>query len=217
MIEYEIKRSRRKTLAIHIKPDGKIEVRCDYSVKDTIIQDFVKSKEKWINKHLESIAQREKKPLVYGEKALYLGKEYEITAANGKSYFDGKRIYINRNADIYAVLGNFYKTAAQKILPDMVHSKEQMMNLYANKIGVTSAKTRWGSCSGKNNINFSWRLMMAEPEVIKYVIIHELAHIKEKNHSKRFWKLVEKYEPYYREKQDKLKHLADRINIDGWE
>lgn len=217
MIEYEIKRSRRKTLAIQIKPDGKIEVRCDYSVKDAVIRDFVQSKAKWINKHLERIASREKTPLVFGSKTLFLGKEYEITASDGQSYFDGKRIYINKNADIYNVLGNFYKASAQKILPDMVHRKEQIMNLYANKIGVTAAKTRWGSCSGRNNINFSWRLMMAEPEVIDYVIVHELAHIKEKNHGKRFWRLVEKYEPNYIEQKNKLKQLADRLTADCWE
>lgn len=217
MIEYEIKRSRRKTLAIQIKPDGKIEVRCDYSVKDAVIRDFVQSKAKWINKHLERMASREKTPLVFGSKALFLGKEYEITALDGQSYFDGKRIYINKNADIYNVLGNFYKASAQKILPDMVHRKEQIMNLYANKIGVTAAKTRWGSCSGRNNINFSWRLMMAEPEVIDYVIVHELAHIKEKNHGKRFWRLVEKYEPNYIEQKNKLKQLADRLTADCWE
>ncbi|MGN0107179.1 MAG: M48 family metallopeptidase [Hominilimicola sp.] len=217
MIEYEIKRSRRKTLAIQIKSDGKIEVRCDYSVKDAVIRDFVQSKEKWINKHLERIATREKTPLVFGSKALFLGKAYEITASDGQSYFDGERIYINKNTDIYTVLGSFYKASAQKILPDMVHRKEQIMNLYANKIGITSAKTRWGSCSGRNNINFSWRLVMAEPEVIDYVIVHELAHIKEKNHGKRFWKLVEKYKPNYIEKQNKLKQLADRLTTDGWE
>lgn len=217
MIEYEIKRSQRKTLAIQIKPDGKIEVRCDYSVKDAVIRDFVQSKEKWINKHLERIATREKTPLVFGSKALFLGKEYEITASDDRSYFDSEKIYINKNADIYAALGSFYKTAAQKFLPDMVHSKERIMNLYANKIGITAAKTRWGSCSGRNNINFSWRLMMAEPEVIDYVIVHELAHIKEKNHGKRFWQLVEKYEPNYREMQNRLKLLADRLTADGWE
>jgi hypothetical protein len=217
MIEYEIKRSRRKTLAIQIKPDGKIEVRCDYSVKDDVIRDFVQSKEKWINKHLERTASREKTPLVFGSEALFLGKEYEITASDSQSYFDGKRIYINKNADIYNVLGNFYKASAQKILPDMVHRKEQIMNLYANKIGITAAKTRWGSCSGRNNINFSWRLMMAEPEVIDYVIVHELAHIKEKNHGKQFWRLVEKYEPDYRERKNKLKQLADRLIADCWE
>jgi hypothetical protein len=91
------------------------------------------------------------------------------------------------------------------------------MNLYANKIGITAAKTRWGSCSGRNNINFSWRLMMAEPEVIDYVIVHELAHIKEKNHGKQFWRLVEKYEPDYRERKNKLKQLADRLIADCWE
>ena len=138
MIEYEIKRSRRKTLAIQIKPDGKIEVRCDYSVKDTVIRDFVQSKEKWINKHLELIATREKTPLVFGSKALFLGNEYEIAASDDRSYFDSEKIYINKNADIYAALGSFYKTAAQKFLPDMVHSKERIMNLYANKIGITA-------------------------------------------------------------------------------
>ena len=91
------------------------------------------------------------------------------------------------------------------------------MGLNANKISITSAKTRWGSCSGKNNLNFTWRLMMAEPEVIKYVIIHELAHIKEKNHGKRFWTLVEQYEPEYKTKKEKLRQLAIRLDCDGWE
>lgn len=110
-------------------------------------------------------------------------------------------MYIQKGTNIYDALAEFYRSKAKELIPDMVHTSEIVMGLNANKISITSAKTRWGSCSGKNNLNFTWRLMMAEPEVIKYVIIHELAHIKEKNHGKRFWTLVEQYESEYKAKR----------------
>ncbi len=77
--------------------------------------------------------------------------------------------------------------------------------LYAGKMGVTfekiklsSAKTRWGSCSPKNNLNFNWRLIQAPTEILDYVVIHELAHLLERNHSPRFWAQVARYCPHYK-------------------
>lgn len=217
MTEYEIKRSKRKTIEIHITSDGRVEVRCPMRVNRFIVDEFVKSKEKWIEKHLTAINNRCKTPLEIGGKMLFLGKEYPICENESRSYFDGETMYIQKDADIYAALAEFYRIKAKELIPPIVHRAESRMGMYANKISITSATTRWGSCSDKNNLNFSWRLMLAEPETIEYVTIHELSHIKEKNHGKRFWQLVERYMLDFKVHKEKLRQLAERLNSDGWE
>ncbi len=91
------------------------------------------------------------------------------------------------------------------------------MDVKPIKIGITSAKTRWGSCSGKNSVNFSWKLIMADDKTIDYVIIHELTHIKQHNHSKKFWNIVESIMPDYSEQKKKLKILGEKLNKENWE
>ncbi len=216
MIQYEVIRSDRRTLVICITKDAKVKVRCNYKTKDTAIKEFVRSKEAWIKKHLDNISKQTLKPLEYGSYVLYLGTEYKIFSTNKESYFDTTAFYINENSNIYKELEAFYKNKAKEILPEMVHKKESSMGLYAAGIKITSASARWGSCSGKNNLNFPWRLMMAGPEVINYVIVHELAHIKEKNHGIKFWQLVEKFEPDYKIKQEQLRMLEKRIRQECW-
>lgn len=94
---------------------------------------------------------------------------------------------------------------AKEILPEKVRHFESIMGLHPEGITVTGAKTRYGSCSGKNAVCFSWRLMSYPDEAIDYVVIHELAHIKHHDHSKKFWSLVEKYCPDYKERRKLLK------------
>lgn len=90
-------------------------------------------------------------------------------------------------------------------LPRRVEYYSEKMGLYPTSVKITSAATRFGSCSGKNSICFSYRLMLYPPEAVDYVVVHELAHIKEKNHSARFYALVEMYMPDYREREKLLK------------
>ena len=90
------------------------------------------------------------------------------------------------------------------------------MNVTPIAVKVNSAKTRWGSCSGRNSINFSWRLIMADDDVIDYVIVHELAHIKEHNHSDRFWAVVASVLPDYKMRQAKLKILQKKLASEDW-
>ncbi|MBQ1183890.1 MAG: M48 family metallopeptidase [Clostridia bacterium] len=97
------------------------------------------------------------------------------------------------------------KAKAKEILPERVKFWSEKTGLKCTKITVTSAKTRFGSCSGKNSISFSYLLMRHPIEVVDYVVLHELAHTKHHNHSKRFWNLVEKYMPDYKSKRDLLK------------
>ena len=83
-------------------------------------------------------------------------------------------------------------------LPPKVQHYAKLMNLYPTGLKITSARTRFGSCSGKNSICFSWRLMDYPELAIDYVVVHELAHRREMNHSKAFWKIVEQYKPNYK-------------------
>ncbi|MBE6762161.1 MAG: M48 family metallopeptidase [Ruminococcaceae bacterium] len=87
---------------------------------------------------------------------------------------------------------------AKEILPKRVEYYSKIMQLYPKSIKINHAKTRFGSCSSQNNINFSVYLMLYPVEAIDYVVVHELAHIKYKNHQKEFYNLVEKYLPNYK-------------------
>ncbi|MGM0534380.1 MAG: M48 family metallopeptidase [Campylobacterota bacterium] len=101
----------------------------------------------------------------------------------------------------------FYTHAGRKYLPARTQELAQTTGLLPQAVKVTKAKTRWGSCSGKNNINLSCYLMKLPKEVIDYVIIHELCHIVHKNHSKRFWREVAKHEPLFRQKIATLRRI----------
>lgn len=85
---------------------------------------------------------------------------------------------------------------------------EQIMGLSANHITIKNQKTRWGSCSSKKNLNFNYRLAYMPQEILDYVVIHELAHLRHMNHSKQFWALVEQYLPDYRERRRWLKEYG---------
>lgn len=94
---------------------------------------------------------------------------------------------------------------AKNVLPERVAYYSKIMGVTPTHISVTRAKTRFGSCSGKNAVSFSCRLMLYPPEAVDYVVVHELAHIRHHNHSAAFWREVEKYMPDYRLRQRLLK------------
>jgi len=87
---------------------------------------------------------------------------------------------------------------AKQLIPQRVEHYAKLYNINYNKIKITSAKKRWGSCSARGNLNFSWRLVLTPPEIIDYVVIHELCHVVHHNHSKRFWALVAQICPNYK-------------------
>lgn len=98
-----------------------------------------------------------------------------------------------------------YRKRAQKILPEKTAFYAEKLGVTFGKISIREQKTRWGSCSSKGNLNFNWRLMLAPDEVIDYVVVHELAHRKEMNHSKAFYQIVESVFPDYKNRQKWLK------------
>ena len=227
MRRYTITRSNRKTIAIKINKDSSLEVKAPVNLPKDKIDAFVNSKEKWIAKHSERIFNnyflKKQFELNFGDFVLLRGQNNQIKSFNGKTaiYNSYKKIFfIPETAEknqIKAIVIELYKKIAHNHINKRVNYFKNKMDVKPIKIGITSAKTRWGSCSGKNSVNFSWKLIMADDKTIDYVIIHELAHIKQHNHSKKFWNIVESIMPDYSEQKKKLKILGEKLNKENWE
>lgn len=99
------------------------------------------------------------------------------------------------------------RRAAQEKIPQLVREYSDIMELKPTSVKITSAKSRFGSCSAKNGLCFSWRLMAYPEEAVRYVVVHELAHIAQHNHSPAFYAVVKKYMPDYKERQKLLKNI----------
>lgn len=223
MINYNLIRSKRKTIALYIK-DGELEVRAPLRVSKSQIEKFIVSKEHWISNKLaqsqERLDKRESFNLNYGDKILLLGQEYPIIAVGGNRFgFNGKMFYMPQGMDSEEIKDaciKLYRDLARVNITQWVTMFSEIMGVTPTAIRITGAKTRWGSCSGRKSINFSWFLIMADREVVEYVIVHELAHIKEMNHSKDFWAIVESVLPDYRERKARLKELQKRLATESW-
>ena len=221
---YTLVRAKRKTLAIHITKDAAVEVRAPLKMPLSYIDRFVASKESWIRQRLaERIRVREAKAaftLDYGDTVWLYGRPYPLVATDGRRpIFDGVafRIPAGMEADrIKEAVIRVYKQTARSVVADKLVSFAARMHVEPAGFHITSAGTRWGSCSAKRSLNFSWRLMMADEEVIDYVVVHELAHIRELNHSPRFWAHVEAVLPDYRARQHRLKQLQSRLSVQDW-
>jgi len=225
MIPYKLVRSRRKTVAIHITKNAEVEVRAPLIMPKSEIDKFVAEKEKWIETHLTQRKDINNEKisftLTYGDMILLRGKMYYIRAKDGTNAgFDGECFYLppNLNSDIIKrTVIQIYTAMAKFIIKNSVNEYSKRMNVIPTAVRIMNAKTRWGSCSGKNRINFSWRLVMADDDVIDYVVVHELAHTIEHNHSPRFWAIVNKILPDYKQRQNKLKLLQKQLAVQDWD
>jgi predicted metal-dependent hydrolase len=224
MIDYTLMRSRRRTVAIHIR-DGGVEVRAPLHASKAELDKFVASKERWIAEHLAqsqaTAARRGAFTLNYGDTVTLRGAEYPLTAKDGtRAGFDGEQFYLPPNLtpeQIKALVVQVYRRLAKLHLTERVSHFAGLMNVAPTAVKVNDAKTHWGSCSAKKSLNFSWRLVMADDAVIDYVVVHELAHITELNHSARFWAIVASILPDYKAQQVRLKELQRRLNAEDWE
>lgn len=190
----EIKKSLRKTLSLSVDRTWKLIVKAPYFVSKKTIEDFIERNKNWIEEKTKNIISNIKKFNEW-EKFYFFWEEYELKYSDKykKIYFDWINFFINSDFknESKLLFENFYKKEAKKYISKRLDEISKIYNLYYNKLSITSAKTRWGSCTSKKNINFSYRLIMAPIKTIDYVIVHELAHLKHMNHSKIFRQEVE--------------------------
>lgn len=224
MTTYTLTRSNRKTLALYVR-GGEVEVRAPLKASKRDIDIFVASKEKWISDKLAQSYQRQEQrqsfALNYGDIVLYRGKRCQIAAKPGDRVgFGDGRFYMPPNLnseEIKHTCIRIYRMLAKRDLTEKVLKFAKQMGVTPAAIKINGAKTRWGSCSGKKNLNFSWKLIMAEDALIDYVVVHELAHMTEMNHSERFWAIVEGVFPDYKVRQNRLKVLQEKLCTENWE
>ncbi len=170
MREYKLIRSNRRTLALEIGRDLSLTARAPMKMPISVIEDFIKKQDKWIEKKLAVMKDREVKSAELSDEKI-----------------------------------SELKAKAKEILPKRVAYFSEIMGLNPAGVKITSAKKRFGSCSGKNSLCFSYQLMLYPQEAVDYVVVHELAHIKHHNHSKQFYGLIEKYLPDYKAREKLLK------------
>lgn len=175
--EVRVIKSNRKTISLEIKSDLQIIVRVPRQMTETQIQEFLKKKSGWIEKHLTKI---ERQAEAFAEPLTQ--KETETLAQE-----------------------------ALEDLPVRVKRYAPLVGVTYGRITIRNQRTRWGSCSSKGNLNFNCLLMLCPPEIRDYVVVHELCHRREMNHSPRFWAEVEKILPDYKEKQKWLKENGGRL------
>jgi len=220
-IIFNLQRNKRKTVSIYVEPTGEINVLAPEKISEDDLNQIIEKKRYWIHKSLlemellnETKVEREIKN---GEGFLYLGKSYKLKILkNLKTPLTLRqgRFYLDKDSSINAQkhFKEFYKNKGR------IHISARI-EYFKNKIGVNPPQlrvmelgNRWGSCSGRY-INFHWKVMMAPMKIIDYVIVHELAHLIETNHTDKFWELVESVIPDYKQKKEWLKTNGANLNI----
>ena len=174
-------RSSRRTLSLQVKNDGQVIVRAPRHVTLQEIAAFVRKNSAWLHKHLEKVR-----------------KEKELNAALPVQPLTMEDI--QKLAD-----------EALRVIPGRVAHFAPLVGVTYGRITVRNQRTRWGSCSSKGNLNFNCLLMLAPPGILDYVVVHELCHRKEMNHSPKFWAEVAKVMPDYKERQKWLRTEGSNI------
>lgn len=215
--KYTIKRKNKNFARVSVKNTGEVVLECYRKMTDEQIIAYLKEREEWIEQTIKKLAEMYH-PLTYGEKVLYLGKEYLIKETPSKdAFFDEDSFYINQDQNIFKTLSNTFEKEAYKIIGELLEKKSKEMNLHYNSYRITSAKYQVGACKKKITGNdapdlvFSWRLVSCPMDVIEYVVVHELAHIKEHNHENTFWEFVEKYIPNYKKLELQLDEIWEKV------
>lgn len=213
-------RSKRKTVAIFVGGDGSVEVRAPLRVPLARIQAFVDEKAGWIRqKQAEAVQQQEAgvRRFRSGGKFPYLGKVYPlrvVTWQRSALELEGGRFCLKAGSLPRArqVFEGWYRARARQVLAQRVQYWAARMGVKPGSLRIGSARTRWGSCSSRGTLSFPWRLVLAPPEIVDYVVVHELAHLAQRNHSPAFWAVVAGAMPDYKQRRKWLKQHGGELS-----
>ncbi len=216
---YKIQKSKRRSLALQITPAGELIVKTPLHLPERLIDKFLNEHEDWIKEKLEKIKKRPKTPshtYANGDIFLFLGQEVklqvgdfkEISVSNGSLFFPIGLLF-----RIQKEIENFYIREARQLITSQTEKFAKEMGTSFREITFSDTRSQWGRCTVDNRLQFSWRLIMAPLLTLNYVVIHELAHTAEKNHSRAFWSTVRKYTPSYKQQIKWLHDNGTRLII----
>ncbi len=211
--------SARRSISLEVGKDGMVTLRAPKRAPDTLLRSFFEEKRVWTEKQVAKQLARGLKSKRYfkeGEIFHYLGEGYPVRLrAAGLRFEMCEAFWIHKASELKAksLMEAWYKKRARQIFHERLDHYATAMNLPYSRLRLSSARTRWGSCRG-DGINLNWRLVMAPIQVIDSVIIHELAHIRHKNHGKHFWNLVHTHCCDYKTHDKWLKQNAHLVAWD---
>lgn len=229
------RRSFRRSLSIQLYPDKPIKVIAAQGVSQKFILDFLLAKETWIERTFQKFSVERKKfpdkKIRATERFPFLGvaKGLKIVITLNKKSFVSvteEHLLLHIPRDQWSAealseehpgalqeLRHFYKREATSFLTERVEFWANQMGLFPQQLKFREPKTRWGSCSSQKCINLNWRLIVFKPEIIDYVVVHELAHLQHMNHSEKFWDLVARYVSNYKELSRQLKESQSMVEF----
>jgi predicted metal-dependent hydrolase len=216
----KIVRSHRRTIALVITPDAHLVVRAPIRAPAVMIDEVVREKSDWIRK---KIAEMKSRPQAVshayeeGEIFWFLGRPYplHIVDDSGAGIQRTDRLFVPRTIkpDIRSVIQHWYMTEAHKEIHSRCMWFSMMTGYSPVSVRITDAHQRWGSCNHEGGLNFSWRLIQAPLSIVDYVIVHELVHLRQPDHSPKFWAKVEALMPDYKRRRDWLRENERLLRI----
>lgn len=232
-LEYCIRRGKRKnTVAIHVTSPTQVIVLAPSTLGEDKIKEIVKKKARWIlekQKHLKKLELLfPKKEFTSGEQVLFLGRRYRlkiIRSAEGERsglHVSGRKILVTidhrlteeeKKESIKEALVEWYFSEAERIIGERVDRYGSFFEVVPELIKIKDQQKRWGSCSQNGILRFNWRIVMAPISIIDYVVVHELCHLKVKNHTQKFWKLVSLAIADYKKRREWLKTNSPRFYL----
>ncbi|MEJ5223394.1 MAG: SprT family zinc-dependent metalloprotease [Anaerolineales bacterium] len=219
-LTFELIRSRRKTVSIIVHHTGQVVVRAPLRLSEKVIREFVEGKRAWITAKQAELARQQPSARQFapGEMFLYLGQSYPLTVTSAQrpalrltEAFELSRAALPRARQTFE---RWYRAQAAKVISQRAALFAAQFGLRYQSIRISAARTRWGSCSSKGALSFTWRLVMAPLEIIDYVVVHELAHLVHHNHSPAFWAQVETMLLDYRARRAWLKKYGHTLTLD---
>jgi len=208
-------------LSLEISQDARLIVRAPTKTPLSYIERLIEQKQFWILKKqsiaLNKAKKHSAKKFVDGEGFLYLGDTYKLSIGELTHLpilFDrGFILSKQKLSDAENIFTGWYKERAHEKIHERLALYSHATGLKYAKFAISGGKRRWGSCSIKGNLRFTWRLIMAPLKVIDYVVVHELAHVAVKNHSRDFWAKVRTIMPDYKPARDWLKHNGSLLKL----
>ena len=187
-VRYTLKRSKRRTLSILITKDGNLEVRAPWYSTVAEIERFLVLKQSWV---LEKLTEKQQRL-----EELQKRKDRDPLTPEQHAYLE-----------------KLYRRKAAEYIPQRCAYYAEILGVSYGRISTRDQKTRWAACSAKKNLNFNWKLMLAPPDVLDYVVVHELCHLVHMDHSQAFWALVGSVLPDYRVRRRWLKEHGDELML----
>ena len=203
-IEIELRhsaRARRMSLRVS-QLDGRVTLTVPRFVSDRKAMGFAREREVWLRGHLDGVARA--RPVVLGGTVPFEGREVPVVAGSGRGVRLRDSVFKVPPEQAGPRLEAFLKAMARDRLAAASDSYAAQLGRTYSQITLRDTRSRWGSCSSKGDLMFSWRLIMAPPEVLDYVAAHEVAHLEEMNHSSAFWAVVARLFPDHRRCRDWL-------------